>query len=223
VRQRRPSGVVDRIDRDPLPADSSVVRSAKDRGDLPDRRVRETPAHVRFARPSAMPTSIRVRRRARRVLVLVARVTDFRRSMIDDILLTAAVLTAGPQNRTERVECFDVELGERYGPEEGCDVGVVLGPISTHRLHVNVGYLEVPLDELRDRCPRLRVALLVNLSEEPSPRLLGVASLLRPRRDDRLWIEPSLGDWSTPGVHANTKRSRWKHFDRPALSLPWLS
>src|SRR5690606_24344651 len=146
-------GLLDRVGADPAPSDGPLEGSAQDAVNLPDRRSGERPADVR-------PTAA-----------------------IADVLLGGSVVYRGPptavsatcaQLRVERVQDLTVDLANAERSQQGPDVVLDVALVAAEGGPVNVEQLEVPVHELVDGGPSARVAALVDLRQQPRPRLLGL-------------------------------------------------
>ncbi|WP_329475438.1 hypothetical protein OG555_27510 [Kribbella sp. NBC_01484] len=100
-------------------------------------------------------------------------------SMLDVLLSSLAMNATSAQLGIEAVERLNVEARQLRRAEQRLDVSFVLRPVATDCLRVRVQHREVPRHQLRDRCTRLGISLLIDLAEKPGARLICFPLLAR--------------------------------------------
>jgi len=131
--------------------------------DLANRRVGQTAANVWLASPPTGSAIVRVSRPALVARVFVAQVINVR--PVINLRLGAAVLPTPPQFGVERVQGLRIELRQRDRTEKRPDVNLVLRFIAATGQRFNVRQRQIPLHQLGDGRPSLRVPLFVDLVE----------------------------------------------------------
>ena len=202
VGQRRLVGVLGRVDRDPLPHHCPVEGAADESSGSAGRsspRARGTRAACRHGGRLAVAGS--AGSRARVVLVAAVRLAG----PVLQVWPAVAVLTASPQLRVEGVQGLDVEPGQRQRSEQRPDVLADVAVVAPSGRRVDVEDLEPLVEQLADGGPGARIALLVDLVQQPGADLLRLVTGLRPGRHDLGEVHPPLRDRVHPAVHPDPK------------------
>ena len=195
-------GLVERVDRDPAPADGAGECAAEAEVHLADRRRRQWSADVR-------PALLRALVRA------VDGVLDERPAV--------AVGAAPAEDRLVVVDRLAVELRQREVPEQRADVDADRLLVAVERGLLDVEQLQVAVHELVDRGLRARVALLVDLVDEPAADLLSLRGCLRAGGHGLDQVVPLAAQGVDAGVHTDPQGPARQLLDLAAFALPGLA
>jgi hypothetical protein len=144
MRKRRLVGMVSGIDRNPVPPDGAIKRTAQNPVDLPNRGVGKALAHMRPA-------------------PLVAAV--FQGRPVLDIPATVAMVAALTEPRVERLQQLGIDSGNLHLAEQRPNVLLDLQDVSALGRRLDVEHFEPPVEELVDRRPGLGIPSLIDLAE----------------------------------------------------------
>ena len=197
LRRRRRLCISDRIDRDPLQLDRPAKSSTNDEVHLPDGGCGKGHAHMR-------PTT------------LITHVIPGR-PVVDQSSRSIAVMPTPSQLGIERLHDSCVQRRELLRAEQWADVLLGIPLVCVERVVLEVGVLEVAFEQLVDSRVGAGVPTLVDVVEEPHPRLFSQARGLRASRNHLNEIMPTLGDGIGSCVDANAQRPARQRVDRPAL------
>jgi TRAP-type uncharacterized transport system fused permease subunit len=95
-----------------------------------------------------------------------------------------------------------------------------LADITLLGARLNVDHFEPAIDQLVDGSRRARIALLVDLVEQPRPDLLGLGRSAWAGRNRPAQVHPTSGEWVDPGVHGHSERAGRQRLNPPASPLP---
>ncbi|AHH94078.1 hypothetical protein KALB_703 [Kutzneria albida DSM 43870] len=194
-------GLVERVDGDPVPANSALQGSAETPMNLADRGRSERAALMLLATRIAFVWTL---------------------CPVLDELFAAAVHAAGSQDLVEGIERLAVEFADRELAKQRPDVVVDVAFVALARVGVDVEQFKVSIHELIDVCLGARIALLVNLVDQANPSLLGVFLGGRSRWNGLGEVVPATAQRVDPGVHLDPQRSARQRLDlaaRAALAV----
>lgn len=125
--------------------------------------------------------------------------------MLDE-LRAAAMLSAPSQLTVEGVVHVSIKRADLYGADEGPNVLLRIAAIRVQRRPLELGQLEVLVQQLVDRCSSLGVAAFVDLVPESPQNALGLGCHAGARGHDFTQTVPPLRDGVVARVDVNPKR-----------------